>query len=346
MNGGGRRRRRPGPPRGPFGGPGGPRPAPPPRPLDARRGDDEEIEYRLLNAARLLEAEAFDAAKAEAGEAVYRDPHRAEGFLLLGDIHLGALEPEEAADAYRQARRKARRQALGGDAEAARAVELEAFAGEARCHLLLGNLEQAAGVLKALLDVDRSDPLGAAPGLAEVLLRLGRPDGAVAALASASELPPEAHVVAALAHLDLGDTFEAVVQVRRALLGNFYLLAHLLGEEPPEFGIRHGVEEATPEHAADAGERLRDHLESRPDRLEEITAVAATPSVQAEVSALLDLALRLNAESGEAERTGLQRRIDDLRSADRIRASNPQVLEELGAADRPEDGPPGCPEEV
>lgn len=261
-----------------------------------------------------------------AGEAVYLDPRRPDGYLLLGDIHLREGNLAEAREAFEGARSKAGRVARDGGGDEA---VVEALGGLARCDLMAGAFEQAIGSLRRVLDADAADPLGVRQMLAEVQLLLGRPEACLDELPDRVTAPADAWLVACFANLELGRQEDAVAAAHGALLRNPYLPACLVGEEPPDLGIVHGTDEGGPEFASDAVDRLAPYVEQRPNRLDTFSEIATTPTVMAEVSELVDLARGLNQQEDSAVRESLVLRIADLRDPVRIRAVAGQVVAEL-----------------
>ena len=296
-----------------------------PRSRESRASKADQAVEKLLLASRLLESGEDVPALEAAGEAVWLDPRRPDGYLLIGEIHLLHGRAADAHEAFVQAVKKPR----GGDGDPSLENSLRAHVGLARCDLMTGAWEQAVGALRKVLRLDETDPFGVSQALAEVHLLLGRPDACLEALVSGEAALPDAHLVAAFAHLERRDAGPAVFRARCALLGNVYLLACLIGEEPPDHGIAHGTESAGPLFAQDVGDRLRPYLDSRPDRLGAFTDIAMAPTVMGEVESLIELARGLNREADPDARRRLQLRLADLRNVDRIHAGTSTVLGEL-----------------
>jgi hypothetical protein len=208
----------------------------------------------------------------------------------------------------------------------------DALGGVARCDLLIGALEQAAGSLGALLDLDQDDR-GTRQLLGEVQLLLGRPAATLDTLAPSIGLP-DADIVRGLALLELRRPAEASEAIRRSLLGNFYLPAYLVGSEPADHGVLHGTEEAEPGFAEDLADRIRTFLDDRPNLLDTFARIATTPTIMHEVSCMIGLAQALNREQDPALRSRLIARVGDLRNPIRIRAGTDSVLAELEAEER------------
>ena len=85
-----------------------------------RRSRADRADQLLLDAWKKMQEGDYVPALESAGEAVYFDPHRADGYLMLGDVHLRKGNLSEAREAFEGARSKAGRQARdgGGDVPA------------------------------------------------------------------------------------------------------------------------------------------------------------------------------------------------------------------------------------
>ena len=209
---------------------------------------------------------------------------------------------------------------------------MEALAGRAHCEWLLGNYELALGTLREGADLDADWGEGMAQLRAELQLLLGRPDRTLEALdveRAEGEVTADAVLVAAVAWLDRGREDRASECARRAFLGNLYLVAALLGEELPDFGLTHGTFEAGPEFALSATDRLAPYFESRPERVDDLVRIASTPTVRGEVESLIRTAQALNGESDPDQRRRLIARLSDLRNPSRLKAGTEAVLGEL-----------------
>lgn len=293
-----------------------------------RRSRADRADELLLDAWKKMQEGDYVPALESAGEAVYFDPHRADGYLMLGDVHLRKGNLSEAREAFEGARSKAGRHARDGGGDEA---VIEALGGLARCDLTAGAWEQAIGSLRRVLEADAADPLGVRQMLAEVQLVLGRPDASLEVLPDRASAPADAWLVACFASLELGRREDAAASAHGALLRNPYLSACLVGEDPPDLGIVHGTEEGGAEFAADAADRLAPYLEQRPDRLDTFSEIATTPTVMREVSQFVELARNLNREDDDVARESLVLRIEQLRDPARIRGEAAQVLVELEA---------------
>ncbi|NRA94920.1 MAG: tetratricopeptide repeat protein [Planctomycetes bacterium] len=293
-----------------------------------RRSQEDRADELLLDAWKKMQDGDYVPALESAGEAVYLDPRRPDGYLLLGDVHLREGNLSEAREAFEGARSKAGRRARDGGGDE---TVIEALGGLARCDLMAGAWEQAIGSLRRVLQADETDPLGVRQMLAEVQLLLGLPDACLEALPDRASAPADAWLVACFASLELGRGRDAVAFAHGALLRNPYLLACLIGEAPPDFGIVHGAEEGGAGFASDVVDRLSPYLEQRPDRLNTFSEIATTPTVMREVSQFVDLARSLNQEDDDVARESLVLRIAHLRDPGRIRGEAAQVLVELEA---------------
>jgi len=294
----------------------------------SRASREERATEKLALAHELLADGADVPALEAAGEAVWFDPRRPDGWLVLGEIHLRHDRVREARGSFDRARRGAARR--DGDGEESAAM-LEALAGLARCDLLSGSLEQSVGSLRKVLEVDPSDPLGLRQLLAEVQLMLGQADACLSTLEKLTTPLPDGHVVAGFAHLERSDLAAATFRFRSALLGNPYLPACLVGEDPPDHGIVHGADEAGPAFARDLADRIAPWIASRPDRLDTFSRIATTPTVQEEVGELIELARALNHEADPEIRQRLATRLGDLRHPGRIHAGVDTVITEASS---------------
>lgn len=292
---------------------------------ESRLNRADRAHQLLLDAWRKLEDGEIVPALEAAGESVYLDPKVPSGYLIIGDIHLRQGDFREAREAFDVARKKAARAAREGRGDE---ELIEALSGIARCDLMVGALEQAAGSLRAVLEADAEDRQGVRQLLAEVQLMLGRPDACLEVL-SVDDPQADAHVVAAFALLDLGRRPAAVERLRHALLRNFYLPAAFVGEEPPDLGIVHGTEEAGVEFAVGLADRLLPYTEGRPDHVDFLAMVATAPTVMREVEEIVNAARSLNREADPTVRSSLVARIATLRDPERIRGTTEQVYAEL-----------------
>lgn len=261
-----------------------------------------------------------DAARAaeRAGEAVYLDPSRPEGFLLLGDIHLAELDTEEALTAYERGHEKA--VGLGEEGQGLAALGL---AGMAKALLLQGRIEAAAEVLERLLAEHPDEGSAAVSLLAHCRIELNRADAALLLLQRYPD-PSDAglHLAAALAYLRVGSGELACLAARRAFLANLHLLGALMEEETPDLGLLVGDERGSRETAGDLAERWGDYFGQDPKALDDLERIADNPVVEAELLAALEAARALNRERDPALRATLIERIRDLRSEARLLISN------------------------
>ncbi len=267
-----------------------------------------------------------------AGRAVYMDPQRPDGYLVLGDLNLGLGDLEEARAAFHSARSKAGRVARDGGGEE---LLTEALTGLARCDLLAGAHEQALGSLRRVLESDPEDRGGVRQLVAEVELQLGRPAACLDSLTDLSAAQADGWLVSSLANFELGRLEHGAGLAHGALLRNPYLPACLVGEDPPDLGIVHGAEGSDPTFAADVAERLAPWLEEHHDVLDAFCRAATTPLVMEEVSDLVEAARGLNREEDAAIRASLIARVTELRDPERIMAQAPRVASQMNSG-----GPP------
>lgn len=309
--------------------PPGPRrivPSPPP--------EAGEVEEMLLEARGIAAAGDLKAALAAAGEAVRRDTERPEGYVVLGDLNLEFGDLLEADRCYAAAAEKAR--VFGRDAAE---IATAAAIGKARVRRIEGDFVAANAAYRAVLAADPTDGAGVGAEAAEAAIASGDAVFAAGLLAPLDAAAPDEHFIA---HVVLGRIereAEAVVRGRLALFGNLYLLAALIEDEPPELGLVHGFEEATPEYAADAAERLRPWLEDDPDAADGLAALASTPTVSAEVGRFVEIAKTLQREGDPARRQALLAELSALRDESRLIATTGRVLEEIAADLAPDDRP-------
>jgi hypothetical protein len=295
----------------------------------ARDRRPEAVEDHLLEAGRLLAAGRAEDALRAAGEAVYRDPNRPEGFQLLGEAHLQELDFEAAIEAFEAARRKAR--SRGGEPGP---WECLATGGLARAHLLAGRLEEAVPPLRELLVEDEEDEFRARPLLAEVHLRLGEPARAEEVLAGGGEPAPDTDLVGALVAWDLGEEDRAARLARRAFLGNLFLAGCLVEGEPPRLGIEPADPLAGEEFARDLAFRLESFLESRPERARDLAVLASLPIVAREQAAAVEAAVALKVSESGPARERAAALLCDLRCEARLAASAAAVLAGFSEARR------------
>ena len=295
---------------------------------DSRRSRGDRADELLLDAWKKMQQGDYVSALEAAGEAVYLDPRRSDGYLLLGDVHLREGNLGEAREAFEGARSKAGLSARDGGGDEA---IVEALGGLARCDLMAGAWEQAIGSLRRVLDADASDPLGVRQMIAEVQLLIGRPEASLEALPDRATASADALLVGCFASLEVGRVEDAVAYAHGALLRNPYLPACLVGEDPPDLEIVHGTEEGSADFAADIAARLSPYLEQRPERIDTFSEIATTPTVMREVSELVELAKSLNREDDPEARNSLALRIGHLRDPSRLRDVLAEVLVELEA---------------
>jgi tetratricopeptide (TPR) repeat protein len=278
----------------------------------------------------LLEGNHIAALEA-AGEAVYLDPSKARGYILIGDVHLHEGNLTDAQEAYEKGLLKASRPTRDPTLdEDANFLALEAQAGLSRCALMQGDWDSALVSLQAQLKLDKADPLGATQLLAELHLFRGEFDLARECIADRTESLPDGYLVHGFAHYQCDDLGPATDCLRLALMQNLYLVAALLGEDIPDFGIVHGLEEAGPIFAGDVAIRLEPYLQEHEDAVEFLADLATCPTVMGEITALMDAAKALNATASNEVRENLIASISELRNPERVRATTKVVISELG----------------
>ena len=298
------------------------------RPLPRR--DPEAFERLLLEACDRMDAGRIRDALAAAGEAVRADRTRPEGFQLIGEINLEAGQHAEARVAFSRAAERARH--LKDDVEG-HDLCLDAESGRARTELAAGNASEARAILEGVLQSEGSDLPELLEWLAVARLQDDDPAAAIESLEAGASEGPAAQLCRSVALLAVGSEPEGVVALRRALLLNFYLVAALVGEDPPDLGLEHGIEESTPEAAREAVARLGPFLDRHPAIVRLLIDVATTPMVGAEVEEALDLARALNAEPLPSVRSAHSCRLAELRDTRRLRDSVGLVLSELPPPD-------------
>lgn len=296
----------------------------------SRRGAARSAEELLDLAVRAVEGGSYRRALELAGEAVRLDPACPEGYLIIGDAHLFEGETGEAEVAYGKALEKSRRGEFRSDLETdGELPALRAAAGLSRCALVRGDYAGAKEVLVSQIELDPADPLGAALLLAEVHLVLGEFQDAANVLAARPLDMPDQHLALGFARYHCGERGPATESFRMAMLQNPYLVAALLGEDPPDYGIVHGTEQGGPGFARDVATRLAPYLDGSEDALEFLADVATSEIVIGEIRALLDAARALNSVRDPRERERLAMRIGHLRNPARIAAGTADVLRDL-----------------
>jgi tetratricopeptide (TPR) repeat protein len=272
------------------------------------------------------------AALAAAGEGVRLSPERPEGYLVLGDLNLAFGDLLEARRCFEAAAAKSK--AALNDAAF---VGASARRGLARTARLSGDVAAAAAEYAALLESTPDDP--ALSEATEAFLETGDVVRAKRCVRPADDATPDDHLVAAIVHVREGLFEEAATRARLAFLGNLYLLAAILDEEPPDLGLVHGIEEATADYAKDAAERLRSILAPDSPEADLFALWASTPIVSEETAAFVDAARALGAESDPARRREHSAAILKLRDVGRVRATSPQVLRQAADLDAPSEAP-------
>ena len=321
----------------------GGRPAPPTQRRPMKRFTDSRtraLELLEIAVQYMQDGQHVKALEA-AGESVYLDPSEARGYILIGDIHLHEGDISEAKEAYVKGLAKAKQGKRDPDIdEQGTFLALEAQSGISRCALMLADYDGALDSLLAQLRLDTADPLGAGQLLAELYLFKGDYEKARKVFLDQPPLLPDGFLVAGFAHYECGDLASAVSSLRLALLSNLYLVAALLGEEPPDFGIIHGIEEAGPIFATDVAIRIEPYLSVREEVVEFVADLATCPTVMKEVQAVMDYARALNTTADATERGRMIHELARLRDPSRIDATTPSVLTGLGGLAPPSSAPP------
>lgn len=315
-------------------------PARPPR--AAPRFDDTPIpdgviEEILLEARELAEKGAIRTAMERAGEAVRLDASRPEGYLLLGEFNLLDGDPDEALRTFTAARAKAaraRQDFLQDPAE----VRLLAATGEGHALRVLGKHKDAALAYAAAMAEDASDPLSLATHCCESWLAAGDVTRACGVLPPIEGASPDAHLVAAFACLKAGQRKEFVVRARLAMLGNLYLLSAMVSGETPDFGLVHGMNDATPEAAVGFAERLLPLVRSDPTLVDALAAVAASAGPASDMTRFLGCAQRMTREPDAGLRNKIAEELELIRDEARIRATSDAVLTDWDFTDATHDG--------
>ncbi len=257
-----------------------------------------------------------------AGEAVYLDPERPEGFVLLGDIHLAGLDPEEALTAFEVGHEKALRLRDEGQVLAALALS-----GQAKAHFMCGRLEAATLPLERLLADHPEDGGGAVSILAQAYLESGRSADCRRVLAAHPDrLDSGLHLIEALVELRDGRHETACLAARRAYLANLHLLGALMEEETPDFGLTVGDDRGSRDAATDLAERLGEYFEACPSGLDDLESIADNEVVEAELLLALEAARALNRERDVRLRAEWIERLSDLRAEPRLLLSNGPVV--------------------
>ncbi len=293
----------------------------------------------LLEARAIAAAGDLKAALAAAGEAVRRDTERPEGYVVLGDLNLEFGDLLEADRCYAAGAEKCK--PLGRDAAE---IATAAAIGKARVRRIEGDFSAANAAYRAVLAADPADGAGVGAEAAEAAIASGDAVFAAGLIAPLDAAAPDEHFIAQVALRRTDREAEAMVRGRLALFGNLYLLAALIEDEPPELGLVHGFEEATPEYAADAAERLRSWLEDDSDAADGLAVLASTPTVAAEVGRFVEIARSLQSEADPSRRQVLLTELASLRDEGRLIATTGQVLAEI-AADLAPDDRPSCGED-
>jgi hypothetical protein len=254
---------------------------------------------------------------------------RADGYLILGELNLREGDLLEARRSFAAAASRAR-----GETRCA------ALAGSAQVAWLAGDLDGARSFYEQALREDATDPLNLRPAFVEVLLCGGDLASAGRELGRCEDDSADFHLLSALLHRRRGDLENAVTSVRRACLANVYLPFALAGDEPPALGLVHGVEEATPEHAAALVERLLPLLAKDRGAAPFLVAAATIPMARREREDLVRIARALPSAGNEARRRELKRELSALRDPARIAAGARAAAGEIGPMPQPGSGPP------
>jgi hypothetical protein len=268
-----------------------------------------------------MDAGNVRAAMEQAGFGVRLDLDRPDGYLILGELNLMDGDLCEARRSFAAAASKSKGE-----------TRIAALAGSAQVAWLASDLPEARSFYVQALREDASDPLNLRPALVEVLMRLGDFAAAKNELARCEDPSADVHVLAALVHWRHGSFRDAAASIRSASLLNLYLPSALAREAPPSFGLVHGVEEATPEHAEALVERLEPLLAADPDAAAFLVAVTRTATAREEQKRLVSLARRLQSERDPRERQALNGALDALRDPGRIASSVAAALEEVRRA--------------
>jgi tetratricopeptide (TPR) repeat protein len=229
-----------------------------------------------------MEIGQIRAAMEHAGFGIRLDLARPDGYLLLGELNLLDGDLLEARRSVRAAAARARGE-----------IRLLANAGLAQAAWAAGDLKDARALYDEVLREDPEDPLNVRLAFAEVLLALGDAERARLEIQKSEDESTDAHVLSALASWKLRLEDEAVLSARRAHLENLYLAEAFLGEPLPEFGLAHGVEEASPDHAAALAARLDPVVRSDPTAARFLVSVARAPTARRESERLVEIARTL-----------------------------------------------------
>jgi tetratricopeptide (TPR) repeat protein len=188
-------------------------------------------------------------------------------------------------------------------------------------------MEQAGYGLR--LDLERPDGYLI---LGELNLLTGDPVEArrnFRAAARCAGTSPDVLLLGAVAAFLLGDLSAAAQSARRAYLENVYLAAALSGEEVPDFGLVHGIPEASPGHAVELAGRMRPLLASEEGAARFLRAVSSSRLATEDRERFVSIAKKLQREPRIGARQELQKALDELRDPERIAATSEEMLAAL-----------------